>query len=66
MSAVRRVRLTFASLLTAAVLAVGLVGRALAWPPSPTAGIAVAIGSIVAVVSGGLALRILVVLDRGR
>jgi len=60
----RRVRVTFAVLLTAAVVAVGILGRALAWPASPAAGVAVAASGVVAVVAGGLALRILLVVDR--
>jgi len=59
-----RIRLTFAVLLTTAVVAVGILGRALAWPASPAAGVAVAASGLVAVVAGGLALRILVVVDR--
>jgi len=60
----RRIRLTFAVLLTIAVVAVGILGRALAWPASPAAGVAVAASGIAAVVAGGLALRILMVVDR--
>ncbi|HEY9557837.1 MAG TPA: hypothetical protein VIR58_13955 [Acidimicrobiales bacterium] len=62
----RRVRLTFAVLVTAAVVAVGVLGRALAWPASPGAGLAVAASGVGAVVAGGLALRILLVIDRNR
>lgn len=62
----RRVQLTFAALLATAVVAVGILGRALAWPASPATGIAVAASGLVAVVAGGLALRILVVVDRAR
>lgn len=60
----RRVRLTFAALVAAAVLAVGILGRALAWPASPGTGLAVAASGVVAVAAGGLALRILLVVDR--
>ena len=60
----RRVRLTFHLSLGVAVVAVGILGRALAWPASPAAGIAVAASGVIAVASGGLALRILVVVDR--
>lgn len=60
----RRVRLTFAALLTAVIVAVGLLGRALAWPASPVTGLAVAASGLVVVVAGGLALRILLVVDR--
>jgi len=60
----RRIRFTFAVLLAVAVAAVGILGRALAWPASPAAGVAVAASGIAAVVAGGLALRILMVVDR--
>ena len=60
----RRVRLTFALLVTAAVVAVGVLGRAATWEASPTTGLAVAASGVVAVVAGGLALRILLVVDR--
>lgn len=66
MSPRRRVRLTFAALVTVSVVAVAILGRALAWPASPTAGLAVATSGLVAAVFGGLALRILVVVDRNR
>ena len=62
----RRVRLTFAVLVTAAVVAVGVLGRALAWSASPATGLAVAASGLSAVVAGGLALRVLLVLDRHR
>lgn len=64
MTSQRRVRLTFAVLLTVAVAAVGILGRALASPASPAAGVAVAASGLIAVVTGGLALRILMVVDR--
>jgi len=60
----RRVRLTFAALLVVAVVAVGILGRALAWPAAPLTGLAVAASGVVAVTAAGLALRILVVVDR--
>ena len=66
MSSLRRVRLTFGVLVVVAVLGVGILGRALTWPPSPAAGIAVALSGLLAAAAGGLALRILVVVDRGR
>ena len=62
----RRVRLTFAVLVVAAVIAVGVLGRALAWSASPATGLAVAASGVGAVVAGGLALRILLVIDRNR
>lgn len=64
MSPQRRVRLTFALLLGLTVAAVGLLGRAVAWPASPIVGLTVAVSSVVAAVSGGLALRILMTVDR--
>jgi hypothetical protein len=60
----RRVRLTFAVLVGAAVVAVGVLGRALTWPSSPATGLFVAASGVVAAVAGGLAVRILVVIDR--
>lgn len=62
----RRIRLTFAVLVTVAIIAVGVLERALAWPASPTAGIAVIVSGVAAVVAGGLALRIVLVVDRNR
>jgi len=57
----RRVRLTFGVLVGVAIVAVGLLGRALAWPASPATGLAVAASGLATVVAGGLALRILLV-----
>lgn len=62
----RRVRITFAVLVATAILAVGTLGRALAWPSSPAAGLVVASSGIVAAAAAALALRILVVVDRQR
>jgi hypothetical protein len=62
----RRVRLTFGVLVTLAVVAVGVLGRALAWAASPSTGLVVAASSLAAVVAGGLAVRILLVVDRNR
>lgn len=59
-----RVRLTFGALVVLTVAAVGLIGRAVAWSSSPVAGLTVAVSGVVAVLSGGLALRILMVVDR--
>lgn len=64
MTAGRRLRLTFGALLTLTVVAMGLPGRLMAWPPSSVAGLGVAAGGSVALFTGGLVLRILVVLDR--
>lgn len=66
MTPLRRIRLTFAALVVIAVVAVGILGRALAWSPPPAAGFAVAASSLVAAATGGLAVRILVVTDRNR
>lgn len=62
----RRVRLTFGILVGVTIVAVGVLGRALAWPASPVTGLTVAASSLAAVAAGGLALRILLVVDRGR
>jgi len=64
MSPQRRVRLTFALLIVLTVAASGLLGRAVAWSASPIVGLTVAASGVVAVVSGGLALRILMTVDR--
>ena len=64
MTAQRRVRLVFTALVAIAVVAVGVLGRALGWPASPAAGLTVAASGLVALVAGGLALRILVAVDR--
>ena len=63
MTPLRRVRLTFAVLIAAAVVAVGIFGRVLALPSSPAAGLAAAGSGLAAAVAGGLAVRILVVTD---
>lgn len=65
-TSLRRVRLTFAALVGVTVVAVGVLGRALAWSASPATGLAIAASGVAAVVAGGLALRILLVADRGR
>lgn len=64
MTPLRRIRFIFAILLGAAIVAVGVLGRALAWPASPTTGLAVAGSGLAAAAAGGLALRMLVVVDR--
>lgn len=61
-----RLRFTFGILVAVAIVAVGVLGRALAWPASPATGLAVATSGLAAVVAGGLALRMLLVLDRDR
>ena len=60
----RRVRLTYWALLAAAVVATGVLSRALAARPTPAAGAALAASATVLAVTAGLALRILVVLAR--
>jgi len=62
----RRVRLTFGVLVGVTIVAVALLGRALAWPASPATGLAGAASGLATVVAGGLALRILLVVDRNR
>ncbi|MBI2708106.1 MAG: hypothetical protein HYX34_00165 [Actinobacteria bacterium] len=64
MDPLRRVRLTFAVLLAVTVAAVGVFGRAVTWPAAPSTGVAVGLSGAVALVAGGLALRVLVALDR--
>jgi hypothetical protein len=59
-----RVRITFWALVTAAVLALGILTRALDAAPSPATGLTVAVAGVVATVAAGLALRIAVVLAR--
>lgn len=66
MTPLARVRLTFGVLVTAAVIAVGVLGRSLAWPASASAGLTVAASGFAALVAGGLALRILLIVDRQR
>ena len=51
-------------LIGAASLALGLLTRAVAWPPGPVAGFTVAVAAFVLVASGGLALRILIAATR--
>ena len=66
MTGLRRVRLTFAALVLVAVVAVGGLSKALSAPSSPVAGITVAATGIVAAAAIGLAVRMIVVIDRGR
>lgn len=65
MSPAGRVRLTFWLLVLAAVLATGLVSRALTWDGA-TAMVTIVVAAIFALVAGLLALRILVVTSRRR
>ena len=61
-----RVRRTLWLLVAAAVVALGILTRALAWPAGPAAGLTVAAAGVVLATSTALALRILVVIDGGR
>jgi len=62
----RRLQLTFGGLVAVTIAAVGLLGQALAWPASPATGIVVAASGVATAVAGGLALRILLAVDRNR
>jgi hypothetical protein len=66
MTPLSRARFTFGILVTVAIVAFGVLGRAAAWPASPSTGLAVAASGLAAVVAVGLALRILLVVDRNR
>lgn len=59
-----RIRVTFWSLIVVTVLVSGVLTRALAAPPSGATGVTVAVTGLVAAVTGGLALRIAVVVAR--
>ena len=59
-----RVRRTFWALVIAAVLATGILSKALDAPPGPAAGLAVAASALALAASTFLALRILVVVGR--
>ncbi|MGB3829384.1 MAG: hypothetical protein WA962_11470 [Ornithinimicrobium sp.] len=61
-----RIRLTFWGLLVVTTLASGVFTRALGAPPSTKTGTTVAVAGLLAVVSGVLALRMLVVATRRR
>ncbi len=63
MTPLHRVRLTFVALVAVAVFAVGVLGQAAAWSPSPLIGLVVAASAIVGVVAVALAVRILVAVD---
>ena len=60
-----RARRAFWALVGVAVVATGLLSRALAWRASPVAGLAVAATATVAVIAAGLALRILLKIQPG-
>ena len=62
----RRVRVTFWVLVATAVIATGVLMRALDWPAHPAAGVAVAAAGAVVIVAVALAARILVVIGHGR
>ncbi|HVT75878.1 MAG TPA: hypothetical protein VHD87_02525 [Acidimicrobiales bacterium] len=61
----RRVQATFLALVALAVIAMGVLTRAVGWSASPQAGAAVAIAGAVAVITIAFAARILVVTSRG-
>lgn len=61
-----RIRVTFWSLVVVTILASGALVRALEAPPSAATGATVAITGIIAAISGGLALRIAVVVGGRR
>jgi hypothetical protein len=60
----RRVRRTFWALVATAVIATGVLSRALAAEPGAASGVTVAVSASVLGVAALLAVRILVVLDR--
>lgn len=59
-----RVRRTFWGLVVVAIVATGMLSRALAAEPGPTAGLTVAWSATLLVISVSLGLRILVVVER--
>ena len=66
MTAQRPVRLTFVALVAVAVFAVGVLGQAATWSPSPVTGLVVAASAVVSVIAVALAVRMLVIVDRTR
>ena len=66
MTPLRRIRLTFVALVAVAVFAVGVLGQAATWSPSPVTGLVVAASAVVSVIAVALAVRMLVIVDRTR
>ena len=66
MTPLRRIRLTFVALVAVAVFAVGVLGQAATWSPSPVTGLVVAASAVVSVIAVALAGRMLVLVDRTR
>ena len=62
----RRFTVTFWLLVVIAVVATGMLTRALQWSAGPATGTAVATSGLVAVLAMAFAVRILVVTGRGR
>jgi hypothetical protein len=60
----RRVRITFWSLVAVTVVAVGTLTQAIQWPDGPLAGATVAISGAVALTAAALATRILIFTGR--
>lgn len=60
-----RARRAFWILVGVAIAATGALSRALAWRPSPAAGLAVAVAATGAVLAAGLALRIVLKTQAG-
>lgn len=61
-----RVQVTFWALVVVTIVASGVFTRALGAPPSAETAMAVAVAGLLAVLSGTLALRILIVVTRHR
>ena len=59
-----RIRSSLGVLATAAIAGAGVPTIAVAWPASPSTGLAISAASIITITSAALALRILVVLTR--
>jgi hypothetical protein len=65
-SADRRARRSFWILVVVAALATGVLGRAIIAPPSPFAGLRVAISGLILAASLSLAVRVMLAIDRAR
>ena len=66
MTEMRRVQVTFWLLVTAAVVAAGVLMRAVEWSADPTTGATVAAAGMATVIAVALAARILIVLGRSQ